>query len=49
MAGEGDTDLGFVADNGFAGDVVDRAVEDAGERQRPGCTHQSQGSADARH
>jgi hypothetical protein len=32
MAGEGDADLGVVADDGFAGDVVDQAVEDAGER-----------------
>jgi hypothetical protein len=31
MAGEGDTDLGFVADDGFAGDVVGQAVEGAGE------------------
>jgi hypothetical protein len=32
MASEGDGDLGFVADDGFAGDVVGHAVEGAGER-----------------
>ena len=37
MAGEGDADLGFAADDGFAGDVVGHAVEGAGVRERPGC------------
>ena len=32
MAGEGDGDLGFAADDGFGGDVVGHAVEGAGER-----------------
>jgi hypothetical protein len=36
MASEGDADLGFVADDGFAGDVVGHAVESAGERERRG-------------
>ena len=36
MAGEGDADPGFVADDGFAGDVVGHAVEGAGERERRG-------------
>jgi hypothetical protein len=33
LAGEGDADLGFMVGEGFARDVVDHAVEDAGERE----------------
>jgi hypothetical protein len=32
LAGKGDEDLGFMVSEGFAGDGVGHAVEDAGER-----------------
>ena len=47
MAGEGDADLGFAADDGFAGDVVGHAVEGAGVRERPGCISSVAGGAAA--
>jgi nitroreductase len=47
MAGEGDANLGFVADDGFAGDVVGHAVEGAGEQERPGCISSVAGGAAA--
>jgi hypothetical protein len=47
LAGEGDADLGFVADDGFAGEVVGQAVEGAGERERPGCSSSVAGGAGA--
>jgi hypothetical protein len=47
MAGEGDADLGFAADDEFAGDVVGHAVEGAGERERPECISSVAGGAAA--
>jgi nitroreductase len=47
MAGEGDADLGFAADDGVAGDVVGHAVEGAGEWERPGCSSSVAGGAAA--
>jgi nitroreductase len=47
MAGKGDVDLGFVADDGFAGDVVGHAVEGTGEREQPECISSVTGGAAA--